>query len=103
PFIPQNLISAPKGTTHFKIFSVAAEINFDGGTFVVDSTESSIMPLDNILSTVVQHENTITSESEHPLFCVIGIEFYQEINQEMYPLRNGAFNSIAIVKVDGGV
>lgn len=103
PFIPQNLISAPSGATHFKIFSVAAEIDFNGETFVVDSSESSIMALDNILSAIIQHENTVTIESEHPLFCVIGIEFYQEINEEMYPLKNGAFNSIAIVKVDGGV
>jgi hypothetical protein len=33
----------------------------------------------------------------------LGVEFYQEINGQMYPLKNGAFNPLAIVKVDSGV
>jgi hypothetical protein len=33
----------------------------------------------------------------------LGVEFYQEINGQMYPLKNGAFNPLAIVSVDGGV
>jgi len=31
----------------------------------------------------------------------MGIEFYQEVNGQMYPLKNGVFNPLAIVKVEG--
>src|SRR5690606_19930347 len=103
PFVSENLISAPGGSTHFKIISVAAEIDFNEGTFVVDKVESNILPLTNIETPAIEQECSITPDSVHPLFFVLGIEFYQEINDEMYPLKNGAFNSLAIVKVDGGL
>jgi hypothetical protein len=35
-------------------------------------------------------------------FLALGIEFYQEVNGQMYPLKNGAFNALSLVKVDGG-
>jgi hypothetical protein len=31
----------------------------------------------------------------------LGVEFYQEVNGQMYPLKNGVYNPLAIVKVDG--
>ena len=46
--------------------------------------------------------NAVTPASTHPLFLVLGIEFYQEVNGQMYPLKNGAFNALALVKVNGG-
>jgi len=30
----------------------------------------------------------------------LGIEFYQEVNGQMYPLKNGSYNALSIVKVD---
>ena len=33
----------------------------------------------------------------------VGVEFYQEINGQMYPLKNGAYNPLSLAKVDGGV
>jgi hypothetical protein len=47
--------------------------------------------------------STVTPGSTNPMFLALGIEFYQEINGQMYPLKNGAFNPLAIVKVDTGV
>jgi hypothetical protein len=45
----------------------------------------------------------LEANSTHPVFLVINIEFVQEVNGVRYPLRNGAFNACAIVKVDTGV
>jgi hypothetical protein len=39
--------------------------------------------------------------SQLPLFLVLGIEFYQEVNGEEYPLKNGSFNALSIVKASG--
>ena len=38
-FIPANMIASPGGTTHFKIISGAAEVDFEGETFVVATSE----------------------------------------------------------------
>jgi hypothetical protein len=45
----------------------------------------------------------VTAASTKPLFLALGVEFYQEVNGQMYPLKNGAYNPLALVKVDGGV
>jgi hypothetical protein len=97
------MIAAPSGTTHFKIVSGAGEIDFEGETFTVASSETAILPWDNVLTAPVSHSNAVTPNSTHPLFLVLGIEFFQSLNGQMYPLKNGAFNPLSIVKVDSGV
>jgi hypothetical protein len=41
----------------------------------------------------------VTANSTHPLFLLLGVEFFQEVNGQMYSLRNGGYNSLAIVMV----
>src|SRR6478752_5402017 len=36
-FVPVNMIAAPSGTTHFKIVSAGAEIDFESGNYTDDS------------------------------------------------------------------
>lgn len=100
-FIPANMIAAHGGTTHFKIISGGAEIDFEHESFVVDVNETGIMPWDNVATAVTNQSNTVTANSTHPLFLALGIEFYQEVNAVKYPLKNGAFNAFSLVKVLG--
>jgi hypothetical protein len=44
--VPANLIAAAGGTTHFKLVSAGAEIDFEQEVFVVDQKESVILPWD---------------------------------------------------------
>ena len=46
-FIPINMIAAPSGTTHFKIISAGAEIDFEAETFVVENSETAILAWQN--------------------------------------------------------
>ncbi len=103
PFIPANMIAAPAGTTHYKIVSAGAEVDFENETNVTDSNESAILPWDNAASVALSLENTVTAASTHPLFLALGIEFYQDVNGVKYSLNNGAYNALNLVKVDGGV
>ena len=100
-FVPANMIASPGGTTHFRIISAGAEIDFENETFVTDFQNANILPWDNTPTPVTNLVNTITPNSAHPLFLVLGIEFYQEVNAIKYPLKNGAFNALAMVKVLG--
>jgi hypothetical protein len=38
----------------------------------------------------------LSENSTLPVMAVLGVEFYQEVNGEMYSLRNGAYNSLAV-------
>jgi len=102
-FIPQNMIAAPAGATHFKIISAGAEVDFENEAFVAETNESGILPWDNNATAVMNLANAVTANSTHPLFLALGIEFYQEVNTQMYPLKNGAFNALSLEKVSGAV
>ena len=101
PYVPVNMIAAPGGTTHYKIISAGAEIDFENETFVIDNNNSAILPWDSVGTTSLNLSNAVTANSTHPLFMALGIEFYQEINGVKYTLKNGAFNALALVKVLG--
>jgi hypothetical protein len=100
-FIPANMISAPSGTTHYKIISAGAEIDFALETYVAPTSASAVLPWGIAPSVALTQTNTVTPASTKPLFLMLGIEFYQQVNGTMYPLKNGAFNPLAIAKVSG--
>ena len=100
-FIPINMVAAPGGSTHFKIISAGAEVDFENETFVVDTNESAQLPLDSVATAVINLANTVTANSPSPLFLALGIEFYQDVNGVKYPLKNGSYNALSLVKVSG--
>lgn len=100
-FIPSNMIAAPSGTTHYKIISAGAEIDFEAETFVVGSSETAILPWDAVATALIAQVNAVTPASTKPLFLALGVEFYQEVNGQMYSLKNGAYNPLALVSVSG--
>lgn len=97
------MIAAPGGATHFKIISAGAEVDFENEVFVADTKSTAVLPWDANATAVINLANAVTANSTHPLFLALGIEFYQQVNGQMYPLKNGAFNALALVKVDGDV
>jgi len=100
-FVPINMIAAPSGTTHFKIVSAGAEIDFESGNYTADSKTSALIPWDASGTAVISLVNNVSANSTKPLFLILGIEFYQEVNGSMYSLKNGAFNALALVEVSG--
>ena len=100
-FVPINMLAAPGGSTHFKIVSTGAEIDFENEIFVMDAQATAVLPWDSAATALINLVNTVTANSTHPLFLALGIEFYQEVNGQMYPLKNGAFNPLSLVKVSG--
>ena len=101
PFIPSNMIAAPSGSTHYKIISGGAEIDFEAETFVVTTSQTDILPWDSNETVAINHVNPVTPDSTKPLFLALGLEFFQEVNGRMYPLKNGSFNPLALVQVSG--
>jgi hypothetical protein len=100
-FVPNVMIGYPSGATHFKITAAGAAIDFEGQGFEQKLSESAVMPIDGTATAALNLVNNLTANSTHPLFLILGIEFYQEVNGNQYPLKNGAFNALQIVKVQG--
>ena len=100
-FKPADMIAAPAGATHFKIVSAGSEIDFEQETNVTDVQESAVLSWDGTATAAMNVVHTVSANSTHPLFLVLGIQFFQDVNGEKYPLKNGAFNALTIVKVSG--
>ena len=100
-FIPANMIAAPSGTTHFKIISAGAEIDFGAEVFVTTNSETAILPWDMTPTLAINHLNAVTPNSTKPLFLALGVVFYEEVNASLYPLKNGSYNPLALVQVSG--
>lgn len=100
-FIPANMVAAPAGATHFKITSAGAAIDFENETYEATVQSTAELPWNATATAVINLVNAVTANSTKPLFLVIGIEFFQQVNGAMYSLKNGAFNALGLVKVSG--
>ncbi|MCF6168860.1 hypothetical protein [Lutibacter sp.] len=99
PFAPTVRIAAPAGTTHFKMVMGAAELDFGAETSIFENDETAILPYDSVNTAAIDLTATVTADSTLPIVQVMGIEFYQEVNGEMYSLKNGAYNALAVIDI----
>ena len=99
-FSPTVRIAAPGGTTHIRVVTGGAELDFVDETFVFEMDDSGILPYTPPNIPALNLLTALTPNSTLPVLGVVGVEFYQEVNGQMYPLKNGAFNSLAVVLAD---
>lgn len=100
PFVPEKAVAAPAGTTHFRLTAVGATIDFDHNVFEMDSKSGNLL-LWNVQTTQATKLTCQVTPDPDKLFVLgLGIEFYQEVNGQQYALKNGAYNAMAIVKLD---
>lgn len=100
-FIPANEIVAPDGATHFKLVTAGAEIDFSNETFVDAADQSPVLPWNTDPVAAFSLANPVTAASTVPLFVLLGIQFFQQVNGVNYSLKNGAYNALSVVAVSG--
>lgn len=101
PFVPAHMIALPDGATHYKIVTSGSAIDFTNGSYEVQHKETAPLPVDNNPTALMNIVHTVTPGTADPMVLLLGIQFFQEVNGSMYPLKNGAFNALAVVKVEG--
>lgn len=99
-FIPQNNVVAPQGATHLKFVSAGSEINFEDGSCQLVTSASEEIEIGAQIQEAINLTNALTAGSALPLFLVFGVEFYQEVNGNFYPLKSGAYNALTLTAVD---
>jgi hypothetical protein len=99
-FVPFTNITAPNGATHFKLISAGAAVDFNKQEFVSQTAESGVLPWDETATADITLTSNVTAGSTLPLFLVLGIQFYQQVNSTQYPLSNSSFNALSVTAVD---
>lgn len=100
-FLPDQAVQAPAGSTHFKMVAMAAAVNFEQEDYESNFQETAMLPWNAAATAPLTLNCTLTPGSAHPLFLVMGIQFYQSVNGAFYTLKDGGFNALQIVEVSG--
>jgi hypothetical protein len=100
-FDPSIMVAYPKGATHLKFVAGGAEIDFENKTINMVNSETGHFEIKPGVLANVDLNNVLTPNSTKPLFLIFGIEFFQDVNGIHYPLKNGIYNPMALVKVSG--
>ncbi|SFB90885.1 hypothetical protein SAMN04489722_101235 [Algibacter lectus] len=99
-FSPVVRIAAPTGTTHFKVVMGASELDFANETSTFENDETAVLPYSTADTAPIALTVSLTANSILPVVQILGIEFYQEVNGQMYVLKNGTHNALSIVTID---
>jgi len=98
-FSPISLINGPLGATHFKFKLAVAAIDFDLGVYEMDMEESDCFLLNSTALAPITLSCDFSAACVHPIFLMLGINFYTESNGEFYPLHDSSCNGLRIVLV----
>jgi len=100
-FSARDLINSPQGATHFKLSAAAAAIDFEAERFQLNVAERGMTSVKEVAVAATSLNCQLAAASVSPLFLLLGISFYQRVNQIDYPLSNGAFNGLTLAKIQG--
>lgn len=96
--IPANDIAFPAGATHLSITGGMANVNFATGVWAANLTNVQNLPINSTPATVTLTPTAVPTGTGIK-FHLLKIEFFQLLNGVQYPLKNGSFNTLAIVEV----
>ena len=97
---PAADIAAPQGATHFEVVFAASSLDMELLTYTngVVATPLGILPLNGaplVIQTVVASFPAAPADT-NLVVGVVGINFYQQINDKFYALNNNSTNPLAI-------
>lgn len=99
-FVPQDMIAAPPGATHARLVSGVASVDFRAKTYTVVTAKSADIVLGPQEQPTVNLTHLVGPNNTRPLFVALGIDFLQDINGALYPLKVGSFNALSLIAVD---
>lgn len=100
PFVAEETIAAPEGTTHYRLVLGAASVDFLNQVYELKLDRSVIAPWDENEVVDLELTTSLMPNSTQPVFIAMSVEFYQEVNGANYLLNNGSYNATSVVKVD---
>jgi hypothetical protein len=97
---PATDIVAPQGATHFELLYGTASLDFGNYTYEVGTVAAPLGIL-ALNSPALANQNLVAAFPAAPgasdvVVGVVGINFYQSVNGQMYPLNNNATNPLAV-------
>ena len=87
--------------THFKLICAVAELDFENNLFETVNLPGKFIRTDlNEVITSIHQVEKIKAGSALPFIAVLGIQFFTQQGNQMYPLKNATLTPLEIVLVD---
>jgi hypothetical protein len=99
-FNPQIDVLFPPGATHVRIGFAASAIDFGTENFSYDGNFSAVYPVNGGSVQAQGLVVTVPANTNLPVLGVVMVEFLQQVNGNLYPLKNGGHNAMQIVLAD---
>ncbi len=99
-FIPQEDLSAPKGTTHIRFIAGCALVNFKDRTYELLQGGSKEIAYGHQKEAGFQMDLMLPAEKDKTVFLAMGAEFYQKVNETFCPLENEAYYALKVISVN---
>lgn len=96
--IPQKHVSYPDGATHVSFRMGFLNIDMDAEASAIHFSEEEVLSIDETSTSFTLTPSAIP-EGDGVQVHLMLVEFYQEMNNTMYPLNSGAFNALSVVEV----
>ena len=97
--IPSMDVAIAPGATHMSITGGWAKVDFATGEFETSITNTVNLPVNGTASNVnLTHAAAPALATGINVFVLL-IEFFQEVNGVQYSLKNGGYNSLAVIEV----
>lgn len=95
---PINDVNFPAGATHITLQSAFAKVDFATGISDITFSNEVNLPIDGVTAAQTLTPSAVPAGGGSQLY-LLEIKFFQEVNGIQYSLKNGAYNSLAIVQV----
>ena len=95
--VPQTDIAYPTGATHLSLTGAMGNVNFATGIWDVRLTNIQNLAINTTSTAVTLTPTALPAGTVTKLF-LIKIEFFQLLNAVQYPLKSGAYNTLAIIE-----
>lgn len=100
-FVPGSMLQVPEGATHYRINTAGVAVDLEQKKHEGEVQHTAVLPWNNQASAAVTLNHAVTAGTGLPLFLAMGIEFYQEMNGGLYPLKDASFNCLSLVAISG--
>ncbi|WP_066630975.1 hypothetical protein [Labilibacter marinus] len=97
---PSMELEQVEGATQARLTVGIAAVDFSNSEFEVDVVQSASIDIASKVASTIDTSASISANSNQPVFVVLGIEYYQTVNGELYIINNKDSRSLAMVAVD---
>lgn len=97
--LPARDVVAPAGATHVVFKSAVAIINFTTGKTIMQAFNPVTIACTARTTNIIMSPSKMPPEKDGVTIFVVGIDFMQEINAVLYPLKNKTANVLSVIEV----